>query len=151
MLLTDAPPTIHFNYDEMDLACRCQLCTGFIEAKTLYEATKDDRAKHHRYCRCDSCVGHKERLLAFLAASNKREIYSEISYALMAAPEPHTLAAACLRWLYEKILDPDYHNTSWWALQADRRLLRSWIEDFQHSWERENMVPASFWAASGLY
>jgi hypothetical protein len=151
MQLTDHPPIIHFNYDETDASCRCSLCTGFRAAKIQYESVRRERAKHHRYCKCDDCAVHKQSLYTYLAASNKREIYSELSYVLMSKDKPHRLAVKCLQWAYEKILDPDFRNTRWWALNSDQRLLRRWMEDFQDEWGARNGVPAGFWAVSGLY
>ena len=36
------------------------------------------------------------------------------------------LSGECLDWTYDKILDPSYRGHIWWALNSDRRALRSW-------------------------
>jgi hypothetical protein len=82
---------------------------------------------------------------------NRLEIYSELSYVLTAVPRQHPLSGECLDWTYDKILDPSYRGHMWWALNSDRRTLRSWIDDFQKDWGARHGLPATVWAVSGIY
>lgn len=150
MLLADSPPASHFDYDETEASCRCRLCDGYRRAKADYETVKVLRARHHRFCRCTSCSAHRDLFVTYLAASNQREVYSELSFSLVSVPRPHQLAGECLKWVYSRIIDPDYKNTLWWALTSDRRLLRTWIEDFQVDWGAQHGLPAQVWAVSGI-
>lgn len=150
MLATTNPPLIHFNYSETETKCGCSLCTRYRDARTSYETVREQRGRHHRFCRCAACASAKDRFVDYLAAQNRLEIYSELSYVLTSTDKPHPLAAECLRWVYGKIEDPDYRSHIWWALSSDRRLMKSWIEDFQLDWGAKHGVPANVWAVSGL-
>jgi hypothetical protein len=151
MLMADRPTADHYDYELNEVVCRCRLCTDYQQAKTAYETVKQQRGRHHRFCRCEACTAAKSRFVDYLAALNRLEIYSEMSYVLSSAPRPHPLSGVCLDWTYNKILDPDYRGLTWWALSSDRRTLRSWIDDFQKDWGARNGLPATVWAVSGLY
>jgi hypothetical protein len=150
MPLIDRPDVLHFDYEETEADCHCRLCNDYRQAKAEYETIKALRAKHHRFCRCASCSTHRDLFVAYLAAANKREVYSELSYLLVSPPKPSRLAGECLNWVYTKIVDPAYHNTLWWALSSDRRMLRTWITDFQSEWGSQRGLPTHVWAVSGL-
>jgi hypothetical protein len=151
MLTDDRPPEIHFNYEENETKCRCRLCTGYQDARAAYETVKEQRGPHHRFCKCERCIIVKERFVDYLAALNRLETYSEMSYVLTAAPRPHPLSGECLGWTYGKTQDPSFRTRMWWALSSDQRTIRSWINDFQAEWGTHHGIPASVWAVSGLY
>jgi len=146
-----SPPLVHFNYERTETACRCNLCTGYRQAREMYKELKGARGRHHRFCRCKACTSVKDRFVDYLAAQNRLEVYSEMSYVLTATPKPHHLAADCLRWLYSKTQDPEFRDQLWWALSSDNRTLRTWMGDFQKEWGAQHGLPAGVWAVSGLY
>jgi hypothetical protein len=141
MLMADRPTADHYDYEVNEVVCRCRLCTDYQQAKTAYETVKQQRGRHHRFCRCEACTAAKSRFVDYLAALNRLEIYSEMSYVLASAPRQHPLSGECLQWAYTKILDPDYRGLTWWALSSDRRTLRSWIDDFQKDWGGPTWAP----------
>lgn len=128
---SDEPPIEHFNYDVMDVDCRCRLCDDYRQAKQTYEGTKRERSRHSRFCRCEHCIGHRDRLVDFLAASNRRETYSELSFILASGPVPHRQARECLRWFYGLATDADYNTRTWWALNSPQCTLSKWMELFE--------------------
>lgn len=128
----DFPPIVHFDYDETEANCRCRLCDDYRQAKIVYQAARVERSKHHRVCKCEMCAHHLSSLMQHLAASNKREVYSELSFVLAWGPSPDPRAGECLRWFYGRAFDLDYRKPMWWAISSGHRTLRAWINAFEN-------------------
>lgn len=136
------PPIVHFNYDDLDENCHCALCSEYRSTVAHYIQRRRDTRKHSAECDCFMCVSKQAAILEMRVASNKRDIYSELSYLTSA----HRLGAEFLRWVYARMTDESFRGPEWWANDSMRLSLRAWMDE----WHRHRL-PQEVWAVSGLY
>lgn len=139
-------PIEHFNYDDLDEHCECPLCLAYREAQRVDAEIRESSVGHRPDCHCTSCQNRKDAHIGLLAATNKRDIYSELSY--LACKSKYQ--SDFMRWIGIRVLAPDFPrakiSTMWWAYQAANHSLRWWADE----WLRAN-IPQELWRSSGFY
>lgn len=137
-----SPPTVHFNYDDLDEKCHCALCSEYRSTLAHYIRRRKDTKGHSATCDCFMCVSKQAAILEMRVASNKRDIYCELSY----LTNQHRLGSQFLRWVYAKMTDEKFRGADWWANSSMQLTLRNWMDQWQHEY-----LPKEVWAVSGLY
>ena len=121
------PPIDHFNYDELH-NCPCHLCEG--ERRLGAEAQDKRILLEEEGERFGPDVPPEKRYepisIAFLAQSNRRDLYSELSW----LTQGRGWRAQFLRWVLDRIEDHEWHGEPWWAWRSQTRTLGSWIKEW---------------------
>lgn len=135
------PAVAHFNYDDLD-NCSCALCTSARDAEDYYSDRRANSRGHALDCKCFICKQKREAMTERLAATAKRETYSELSFLTC----EHRLGPQFLEWVYDNISNPKYRSNEWWASHGYYRMLQEWMTEWQiiH-------LPKAVWGVSGLY
>lgn len=133
------PPREHFNYDDIDLFCRCTLCVKYFEAVLDFEFFLSVTEGHRWHCTCYLCGQKRKHHTTSLAESSRRDLYSELSYLTHA----HPFAPPFLNWVLRIIRDATFKSESWWASHAQKRALSTWMVDWQRLYLSPPVIAAS--------
>ena len=137
-------PVQHFDYTVMDQrpgACFCKLCKDFRATRARATKLEVDTADHPQRCRCNTCREKRSVQFAALAASNRRDTYSELTYLANEMPWRDTF----LLWAFKRIAFPtDIQKKSnhWWQRSVEQKSLGSWLEDWLETRKRGVLVAA---------
>lgn len=135
-------PAEHWNYPDLDANCRCVLCEAYRQAVEKAVALKAAAAGHPFRCRCYVCQQAKAAHQNFLAITNQRDTYSELTYVVQHRP----WRRAFLIWLRPRVLGLTGLTDGWWQVRAETHSLRRWIED----WIAEDAPTGSALAAAAM-
>jgi hypothetical protein len=108
-------PTEHYDYDELEW-CTCELCERQRALGVSYRALTDG---YHGQ-------SGKETKIAFMAASNKRDIYCELSFRMRDEPD----ALPFMRWVFTELTHSEKSN-GWWAIRAANYLPINYIKRYR--------------------
>jgi hypothetical protein len=136
------PPQNHFNYDDIDVFCRCALCTEYYRATGEFSFHTKLTVGHKWHCKCFMCSQRREAHIESLAAGSRRDLYSELSY----LTHGHPYANRFLYWILQLIRDPCYKSDAWWATHSPKKPLNAWMNE----WQKSNLSPALI-AVSGMF
>lgn len=119
------PGRDHFNYDELD-DCPCFLCRDVRVLAEGREAARKLQEGQIFLSTTAESTDWKRAMRAHLAASNKRDLFSECAFLF----RNEIWSENFLGWLIAKIKDPDYRTAYWWVRDAELKNLASWVEDW---------------------
>jgi hypothetical protein len=118
------PPPVHYNYDELT-DCPCHLCVGvrLLGADAAVKRAMLE-ADGGRFADVPPEKRYEPLSIAFLAQSNRRDLYCELSY----LTSYKAWSAQFLAWVLGLIEDPTWRSEAWWAWRSQTRTLGSWIK-----------------------
>lgn len=153
MLICDSPPLEHFDYDELEdenSQCGCVLCTAYRDSLAEFTYYSAICSRHKRTCKCTYCKERNSSQIVHMAALNKRDTYSELSFVVNRrmdeSAHTHLVGTQFLQWIYNRMIDKAWKTEGWWAIQASNFTLQDWIEQWQLAY-----LPRALWEVSGIY
>lgn len=135
------PPRAHYNYDDIDVFCRCPLCQTYFSAVQDYEHFLSLTTGHRWHCPCYLCGQRRAFHQISLAQGSRRDLYCELSF----LTHEHPFAPQFLGWILRLIRDTSFHTDTWWATHSHKRPLSAWMND----WQKAHLSPAMI-AVSGM-
>lgn len=117
-------PLAHFDYDDIS-DCGCSLCSDYRRLMKAYHATLKYTVGHKKRCRCAPCLEMKHARMLFVAASNKRDVYSEFSFMMRASPS----GLRFMEWLMG-FIETYNQSPGWWYSRSPDVPRRFWILRF---------------------
>lgn len=138
MAVNNMPPLVHYDYEALEeIPCTCSLCTGYRSALTACRESVPATEGHKFRCRCKACRARKTAERARLAASNRRDTYSELSW----ISAQYKWRETFLRWAAARICRDDWKPSLWWCRDGERLSLGSWLESWlEDDATEENLV-----------
>lgn len=134
-------PLDHFDYGETDLQCSCTLCEDWRAKLSVLQGYQQMLPKKECLevsCHpdlkgpCPDCrLAMKSRMI-YLAALNRRDLYSECSFhgSMM---ENAAVGRTFMRWIRNVIDDRKTYPDGWWTNKAPFLPLQFWITMFKQS------------------
>ena len=122
-------PLEHFDYSLTDSACCCQVC---VDWRVKLIALKDAHThieSHKRDCSCADCSAYMKSRSAYLAALNRRDLYSECSWHALDMEE----GARFMGWLTGILFDRKLKSDGWWESRGPHLPLSYWKMMFKRS------------------
>lgn len=124
------PGYAHFNYDLIDGTCKCTLCNDVRKAREEMDVTATRRIGQTYGSSSKENMAWRAAISRHAAASNRREIYSEICFLLTWEKMPWR--DQCLDWLYDIAFRRAFAVDYWWVQCGEERPLGIWVEEW---WE----------------
>lgn len=134
-------PLDHYDYGELDALCECSLCQDWrIKLKFLkqYQDNLPKKDCPEKSCHpdlkgpCSDCrLGLRARMI-YLAALNRRDLYSESSFHADAM-DPPVLGEAYMAWIKGVIDDRKTREDGWWTNKAPYLPMQWWLTMFKRS------------------
>lgn len=116
------PGPIHFNYDELDIDCKCRLCSDYFDAREVHQYLAAETVDHKWRCGCAMCKEKRKAYMTLLATANKRDLYSELSFLAHDKRD----GDGFLLWTLDKVTSR-YKGMGWWANHSAKLTLGHWI------------------------
>lgn len=116
------PSYEHYNYDDLDVDCKCCLCLGYFTAREVHHVLLTDTSDHKWRCPCAVCKEKRKAYMTLLATANKRDLYSELSFLTHDKRDGEEF----LRWVLDKVTSK-YKGMGWWANHSAKLTLGHWI------------------------
>lgn len=124
------PGYTHFNYDITDGSCKCKLCEDVRETRAEVGRTYPLRSGQTYGSPSPENMAWRSAVSRHVAASNRREVYSEICFLLTWENIPWK--NRCLDWIFHTTFRDAYAVDYWWVQCGEERPLGIWIEEW---WE----------------
>lgn len=121
-------PLEHYDYAVVDTQCDCVVCEDWRATLKVYEVAVAVRADHKRSCLCRTCKDMYSARSKYLAAMNRRDLYSEASY--HAANEPK-LGVQFMSWIETQVAEPRPKSQNWWEIKSASLPLGKWFLAFE--------------------
>jgi hypothetical protein len=125
-----SPPMRNFSFAEHYLAlddnCTCHLCAQWRERRDAMNALFPPTDGHARSCSCSACGNFRQAHQAFLDTSNRRDLWSELSFHT-AKNEFLRPYSAQIQEATEKLLTDPRVKPSWWAIRGGQFSLSYWF------------------------
>lgn len=132
-------PRQHFNYDDVDVFCRCRLCLEYFDATQDFAYFLAMTEGHRWHCDCYLCGQKRQYHQISLASGSRRDLYCELSF----LTHEHPFAPQFLGWILKLVWDANFKTDSWWANHSQKRPLKVWMDDWQRLHLSEEMIAAS--------
>lgn len=117
----------HYSYPELDEGCRCRICQSWRDTQEIYFGYLKITEDHRLGCRCDDCRSLMRARSGYLAATNRRNLFCELSW--HATQQKHGIAL--MRWLWGQIVEqPVVYNDRFWEHNGAETPLISWFREF---------------------
>lgn len=136
-------PLQHFEYVELDKHCHCPICESWRTAFARYNellAKVWDHAKPLGKCKCEDCKVAMKARTPYLAALNRRDLYSEGSWH---ASTNMLKGERFMDWLHTEITG-EKHGDGWWAAYAPEMRLGRWMQLYEQAAVASGVVLAKF-------
>lgn len=111
------PPTDHYDYDDLE-SCECELCTSFREARTTFRELEGGYLNKE--------AGAEKIKMNFIAATNKRDLYCELSFRMRSEPDGEPF----LRWLFTQIVKSP-KSAGWWAIKDCKNPPMAYVKKYR--------------------
>lgn len=133
------PPLNHYDYRILDIECRCQVCHDWRMKQQAFQKLVPPTAGHARNCACHDCWVKMRARSAYIAASNRRDLYSESSWHASQITDHNCAFDAALsaqgsgmglhfmKWVQGQLRA---RGDGWWVISAPYRAVSDWIDDF---------------------
>lgn len=132
----------HFNYPVLNVECECHFCTDWRAKRTEFEKWKRLTAGHSRSCYCWRCCNRREANIGYSASSNKRDVYSELSWY---ASGNSMYGPYLMKWIDEALKREDSSRDGWWSTRSVCYPLSHFLIKFQTA--HLSIIPA----VSGMF
>ncbi len=116
----------HYDYDELN-DCACLFCRAFRLSKDAYYRSFTHSSSHGQECYCPLCTETKNQRLKFIAASSKRDLYSEFSFSMRDKPDREEF----MIWLSHFILTLD-KSDGWWQSRSQDMPKEFWLRAWRN-------------------
>lgn len=119
----------HYDYDELDdpaRPCGCCLCQNVRVLAEKRRAARADREGQAFVADTDESIEWRRAMREHLAASNKRDLFSECCFLF----RQERWRDEFLTWLLGRIQDSTWRTPYWWVREAEIKSLGSWVEDW---------------------
>lgn len=134
-------PTDHYDYAEIDEHCSCDLCSEWRVKLANLNNFKQDLPKKN--CRektchpdlkgpCSDCRMALRARMVYLAALNRRDLYSECSYHA-SRMEPPIVGESFMDYISGIVMDRSARQDGWWTNKAPYLPIQFWITMFKRS------------------
>lgn len=118
-------PLNHSDYSQIDSDCDCQICRNWREKLQILNQSLSRVSGHHKSCFCNNCVVMWRDRTSYLAALNRRDLYSEMSWYSEDRPD----GSALMKWITEQIHD---YSDKWWSERGGKITIGEWMERFSN-------------------
>lgn len=125
-------PLEHCDYRVLDARCICKVCVEWREALAAYEAGIERCSTHIRGCKCLDCKGMFRARSRYLAAMNRRDLYSESSFHASRNMVELT-GFKFMGWVTNIVGDRIERPDGWWEKSAPLLPLAHWFNKFNRS------------------
>lgn len=128
MISTNAPkqsPLLrHFDYEQLDQGCSCEVCAEWRRRRATYQAAEQLCIGHGKSCMCPDCQAMRKVRTAYHAADEKRNLYSEMSF--HAGVKHLRDGERVMQWVREEIMS-GRRTDGWWEGRAPYYPLAYWF------------------------
>lgn len=118
-------PLEHSDYSYTDADCCCEICTDWRQKLEVIQAALKTTDGHRRNCYCDNCKKMRKAKAAYLAALNRRDFYSEMSW--HAGHYTSGLAIEMMNWVHDQLSSK---TDGWWYVASSRVMVGDWLDKF---------------------
>lgn len=127
----------HFNYDLIEGSCKCRLCEDVRKFRNEVDVAAPKREGQTYGSASTENMAWRSAISRHVAASNRREVYSEICFLLTWENMPWK--KRCLDWLFDIAFSGPYAVDYWWVQCGEERPLGIWIEEWWESTQGTRM------------
>lgn len=113
------------HYSESIETCECVLCRDWRVRRDEANRVSPFMEGHARDCACTQCRVGRQVRFGFLAATNRRDLWTETSYYVAVNKEFKKHGKQVLLALKSEIESPR-RTTAWWAIEGGRYPLGFW-------------------------
>ena len=128
-LLPKAEPRQNFGFLDhhaaLDENCGCWRCEDWRIRRDTMNRLFAGASGHARNCSCGGCLDFRQAHQRFLASSNRRDLYTEISYHTAKTPELLPYAGQ-IEDALSRAIAPEAMKDSWAAIYLGRFSIQSW-------------------------
>ncbi len=121
-------PLEHYDYAAIDAHCGCGVCEDWRGTYKAFEAARLLIINHERSCLCVDCKAMYSARSRYLAALNRRDLYSEASYHATRDP---SLGPQFMSWVGTQMVEPRPKSQNWWEIKAPALSLLTWFTTFE--------------------
>lgn len=121
-------PLEHYDYETLDAQCVCIVCEDWRGTAKALEKAREVIADHPRSCLCCECKAMYSARSRYLAALNRRDLYSEASYHATRDP---ALGPRFMSWVGVQMIEPRPKSQNWWEIKAPALPLLAWFTTFE--------------------
>jgi hypothetical protein len=141
LALREFDPLDHYDYGEIDLQCSCGLCADWrkkLSDLQRFQSYLPRKNCEHESCHpdlkgpCSDCKLALRSRMTYLAALNRRDLYSECSFHA-SNMEPPIVGEAFMRWVRAVVDDSTTRPDGWWTNKAPYLPMQFWITMFRQS------------------
>lgn len=131
----------HGDYGELDIRCSCVLCEDWRAKLAVLQKFQAYLPREN--CRefachpdlkgpCQDCRQALKARQTYLAALNRRDLFSECSFHASMMESP-MIGRAFMRWIREVIDNRETYPDGWWTNKAPHHPMQFWITMFKQS------------------
>lgn len=135
------PPVEHHDYGELDVYCCCDLCNDWRQKLQCLQGFQVNLPKKdcvEESCHpdlkgpCAECRLALRQRMIYLAALNRRDLYSECSYHA-SRMDPEIVGESFMVYITKIVKDRKTRADGWWTNKAPYLPLQFWITMFKQS------------------